>query len=377
MFTAGLLSGEVALAILAFPLAREIFCPPRGGAGRFKGIALLSTVAIVYLVLYSVGGYGTRGSNVYLNPMDDASAYLAQLPMRMLALSGELFLWIPAFVMDPRAGAIGLALLAVLLTPAFRRGSPDTRARLLALLTGVAGSMLPLMSGDPNTRNLMVPMIGAAALVGIGLHSWWAILQGGKWHRWVALVIVGCTCVIHLVIAPYRWFTRPASYEALATSTKEAVRKDKLIDPTVRDKRVVFLSAAPLGGFYSEYFLRRQEGLPLAECWWLLSAARVEHIYHRTAPNRLELEPVGEFLTRDGGAIRSLSTTIHVGDRVRLKGLEVEILGVGKVGATRVGFTFDRNLDDPSLVFLAGPVGAVRKVAPPAIGGQLRLPSPF
>jgi hypothetical protein len=73
---------------------------------------------------------------------------------------------------------------------------------------------------------------------------------------------------------------------------------------------------------------------------------------------------------------RSFNTQIHAGDRIRLKGLEVEILGVGAVGATRISFTFDRNLDDPSLVFLAGPNGFVERANPPGIGGSLRLRSP-
>ena len=70
-FTAGFLSGEVALAILAFPLAGEVFCPARERAGRLKGISLLSILAIGYLVFYKVGGYGGYGSNAYLNPMEE------------------------------------------------------------------------------------------------------------------------------------------------------------------------------------------------------------------------------------------------------------------------------------------------------------------
>ena len=116
----------------------------------------------------------------------------------------------------------------------------------------------------------------------------------------------------------------------------------------------------------------------MPECWWMLSVANAEHVYHRAAANRLELELVSrELLIGEGGTFRSQSTPIHAGDRVLLKGLEVEILQVGKVGATRIGFTFDRNLDDPSLVFVSGPAGALERVAPPKIGAELRLPSPL
>jgi hypothetical protein len=372
---AGFLSGEVALAILAFPLAGEIFSTERDHAGRLKGLALLSMLALGYLLFYRAGGYGTHGSNLYLNPMDDVPTYLARLPTRILAMSGELLLWTPATEQNVRAGIAGLALLAVLIVPAFWKGSSATRARVLALLAGMGASMLPLAAGDPNTRNLMVPMIGVAALVGIGIHCWWTILQNRTWHRWVALAVIFSASAIHLGISPYRWFTRPAGFERRSAVFKETVRRANKIDPSIPDLRAVFLTGS-LGAVYQEYFLRRLEGPPLPECWWLLSTANAEHVYQRTAPNRLELELVGrELLSGDGGAFRSLTTPIHAGDRVRLKGLEVEILEVGKVGAKRVGFTFDRNLDDPSLVFLAGPLIALEKVVPPAIGKTLRLPS--
>lgn len=376
MFAAGLLSGEVALAILAFPFAGEVFCPAGSRAGRLKGIALLSIVAIGYLAFYAAGGYGTHGSNLYLNPMDEPARYLARLPGRLLTMSGELFLWIPANWRSAGTDAAGLALFAFFLVPAFRSESPDTRSRLLALLTGVAASMLPLAGGDPNIRNLMVPFIGAAALLGIGIRSWWPILQGRTWLRWVAVPLVACVSVIHLGIAPYRWFTRPARYHANATAQRDYIRGAGLIDANAPPERVVFLTGH-LGGFYGEYFYRRLEGLPLAECWWLLSTAYAEHVYHRTDANRLELELVArELLIGEGGVFRSLATPIRAGDRIALKGLEVEILGVGAVGATRIAFTFDRNLDDPALVFLAGPNGFIKRVNPPAIGESLRLPSP-
>ena len=371
----GFLSGEVALAILAFPFAGEIFAPEEGRAGRIKGLALLCILAIGYLVFYKVGGYGTHGSNVYLNPMEEPATFLARLPTRILAMSGELFLWTQASFEDVRAGIAGLALFAVIVSPAFRSKAAVSRSRLAALLVGTGGSMLPLASGDPNTRNLMVPLIGVAALVGIGIHSWWSILHTRTWHRWVAVPVLFVTIAIHLGISPYRWFTRPAGFERRAASFKEIVRRSNLIDARIPGQRAVFLTGV-LGAFFPEYFLRRLEGPALPECWWLLSTANAEHVYQRTAPNRLELELVGrDLLSGDGGAFRSLTTPIHAGDRVRLKGLEVEILEVGKVGAKRVGFTFDRNLDDPSLVFLAGPLIALEKVVPPAIGKTLRLPS--
>ena len=50
---------------------------------------------------------------------------------------------------------------------------------------------------------------------------------------------------------------------------------------------------------------------------------------------------------------------------------------VGNHGPTRVRFTFDRDLDDPSLVFLAVRTGTLQRVERPAVGETLRLPSSY
>jgi hypothetical protein len=376
---AGLLSGEVALAILAYPLAGEII---RAGdrAGRLRGVALLLTLSGGYLLLYALWGYGSYGTDVYLSPIAEPSKYLVQLPSRMLAMCGEVFFWIRAGSDIEAAGVAGLGLLAILLAPAFSSGSPGFRLRLIALLAGVAASMLPLASAGPNIRNLLVPFIGASVLLGLGVYSWWTILiRARTWRLRVgASLILSATCLIHLTVAPYRWLTRPADYEEDASVWKASVRKLELIDPDVRNQRVVFLTAH-FGGYYSGYFLRRVEKLPMPESWLLLSAANADHIYYRATANRLEMETVGGEMMTMGieGAMRSGNARFRVGERFHSRGLEVEILDVGKDGPTRVGFDFDRNLDDPSLVFLAGPNGNVNRIHIPAIGEKLRLSSPY
>ena len=111
--------------------------------------------------------------------------------------------------------------------------------------------------------------------------------------------------------------------------------------------------------------------------WWMLSAADAEHLYHRAAPDRLVLETVGGEMmaTRLESMIRSREAPIPVGYEVDLDGMRVRVLEVGRFGPTRVEFTFDRSLDDRSMVLMAVRDGRLQRVESPPVGTTLRLPS--
>jgi hypothetical protein len=78
----------------------------------------------------------------------------------------------------------------------------------------------------------------------------------------------------------------------------------------MRTRRISESSSSQVSwaAFYGEYFYRRLEGLPLAECCWLLSTADAEHIYHRTQANRLELELEARELLIGEGECSGVST---------------------------------------------------------------------
>ncbi|UCG52811.1 MAG: hypothetical protein JSW58_04460 [Candidatus Latescibacterota bacterium] len=68
---------------------------------------------------------------------------------------------------------------------------------------------------------------------------------------------------------------------------------------------------------------------------------------------------------------------IREGDTVALRGLRVTVLEVGSHGPTKVELIFDRDLDDPSLNFMAVVDGDLRRIQPPPVGGTINLNSPW
>src|SRR5207237_295412 len=61
------------------------------------------------------------------------------------------------------------------------------------------------------------------------------------------------------------------------------------------------------------------------------------------------------------------------GDVFQLSGLKVEIAEVVEGAPVRLRFTFDRALDDPSLVLLTWRDGALRRIELPKVGSTVAL----
>jgi hypothetical protein len=382
-----LLSGEVALAVLAYLAAFEIVAT--GGKAQERASALAPFVALVgiYLIVYMALGFGAAATDDYVNPLTNPFGYLSQLPGRMLAMCGEIFLWFNAGMWNVEslrgtvalAGVGGLVFITVLLAPLYRVGSAAERIAIGRLLLGTFGSMLVLAAGSPGSRNLVIPFIGTSALVGIALYHWWTILRRKRGViQWAAALVCLGAGLVHLGIAPYRWLTEPSHFKAGSDAQASLIRSLDFADENVPDQRTVFLTMH-FTACWNGYFLRKFEGLAMPACWWTISAADCVHRYNRTGPDRLVLETVGgEMMTTWlESVVRSAKRPIREGDTVELRGLSIRVLEVGDRGPTRVELTFDRALDDPSLNFMTVVDGELRRVELPPVGGTLTLQSPW
>jgi hypothetical protein len=112
--------------------------------------------------------------------------------------------------------------------------------------------------------------------------------------------------------------------------------------------------------------------------WRILNAAPRAQDVFRITPNVLEVSTLGG--TMMAGDLetfyRATRFPLKLGDNVSLRGLKAEIIAVRKGKPVRARFTFDKPLEDPSLVFLSfGKSGFVR-FHPPPVGHQVRLPRP-
>jgi len=382
-----LLAGEVALAALAYLFALEIIMGEGGARGRARALAPFIVLLGAYVTLYMSLGFGAMATDDYVNPLAHPVGYFSQLTGRLLAMCGELFLWFPASLWNVEslrgqitiAGATGVAFMAVLLIPVYTASSASIRVAANRLLLGTLGALLVLATGSPGSRNLIVPFIGTASLLGLALYHWWTVFRCKRGVvRWAAVLVCLGAGVIHLGVAPYRWFSQPSQFAASAEAQARMIRTLDVADEDVPDQRTVFLTMH-FSACWQGYFQRTFERLPMPAAWWTISAADCEHRYSRSGPGQLVLETVGGEMmsTWLESVIRSASKPIEKGETFELRGLRVDVLEVGDQGPTRVRFTFDRNLDEPSLRFMAVQDGELRHVELPKVGESLTLPSPW
>ena len=172
-----------------------------GSVGRrLAAILPHGIITVLWLGGYLWLGYGTYGSGVYINPMDEPFRYLGGIPERMVASAGVLFggvpadLWMatsfrPSMVV---AGVVTLAVVVPLAHGSLRGLQPEERKNVYWLLVGMAGALMPQMAGLLGSRSYLLPSVGGSALLAVILHRWWTFAR--KMPGLQAQVVGRCRC---------------------------------------------------------------------------------------------------------------------------------------------------------------------------------------
>ncbi len=376
-FALALTASEAAVAVVAYLAAYEVLGVP-GGTPRQRALALLPTgvLVAVYLVAYSLLGLGASGGSGYVDPLADLSAFLFAIPGRLafllgaMVLGGNADLWVlrpdqrPALI---AVGAAAVALAALLLRVVWARMSSTERRSITWLVAGGIAAAVPFVGTPIGSRCLVIPLVGGAVAIALVLHRWWRVLRR---RRGVANRALGGLCLllalIHLVFAPIqRLAAAPMLQQLMSTRLSLAMEEAELGDGDLADVRVVVLAAPDIAIGFHAFFHRALHRMPMPRSWWALSWAPCDHRFHRTADDTLEMELV------DGSME---GHHLHRGKVIELDGMRAEVLQMGRIGPSRVEFSFDVPLEDPSLRLLAWEDGRLKAVEPPVVGEAIRVP---
>jgi len=409
-FVLGLLSGEWVFPVFGYLIAYELL----GASGSLprRALALLpvGTLAVAFLAIRSGLRYGALHSGVYIDPVTEPMHYLVAATQRIPVFFADLVFGIPAVqysfgtpwrdivlgwnIFPPEIWAqlpgwrtwhvvLGVTAM-ILLAWAVRstlvqneRGERPTALRWL--LVGSLLSMLPVLASFPSSRLVMPASVGIFATLAATALAWAGrVARSWREQRRVALwPLLGLCAVAYMQLWVAGTSSRgqvhfvSAQYEAV----REWVKHADLDDTRLADQRIVLMSTTEHTLAVFLPFVLHYQGRPMPLSSWTLSGAMVPHDVHRTASNVLEVVALfGGFGTNAMEQLyRDTRFGLRVGDRVTLDGLEVEVLDALRGFPRRVRFTFDRNVDDPSMVFLeATPVGLKRFVVP-RIGAAARL----
>jgi len=192
--------------------------------------------------------------------------------------------------------------------------------------------------------------------------------------RFVALA-VGVAAIVHFqLFSPLRANIQ-AQVDHYAT-TGQWAQAAELNVSKLPEQRVFLISGSEFTTTFFFSYMWSQAGFPLPKSYYPITACPCANQVTRSAPNELVLRGMGSLYLASGeeNMFQSPGRLWRESETVPLEGMSVRAEGVMDGRPSRLRFTFDLPLGDPSYVFLiALPIGLVRWT-PPSLGEQVLVP---
>jgi hypothetical protein len=379
LLAAALLSGEGAVAIVAYMLGFALFVEPGALRGRLLAVLPHLLIVVAWRVVYTGIGRGARFSGLYLDPAREplvfAGAVLERLPFlglgQLLAPPAESAVFGPAWTHFPLY-LFALLICAIAIFSLRFLLRVDGRARAFAL--GAAVALVLGCSTHPNNRLLFFVGIGVMPLLS---ELWHAALQNASYLpgsglprrvvRGFAAVSVGFRLFVSPLLLPITAFS-------VALSAPIAVEVRRAL--AIADGRELVVLSAP------EFFYVKLvpvfaaiDGRPLPEHLRALSFGAIPLQVTRRDARTLELRYHGGILASPLLELyRARSLPLPIGTRIELDGLRIEVTQLtadGRVSAAR--FVFAHPLEDPRYRWIRWQEDRYVPFAPPPQGATVAL----
>jgi hypothetical protein len=381
-FALGLLAGEFALGAGAFFLSYALFLDDGRPPARALSLLPYAILATAWRVAYVSLGYGAAGSGWYIDPGSSPLAFLdalaGRLPVMAASLVGPPLAGLTAALPGPfRMGLVALslawiALASVALWPFLR---DDRTARFWGL--GALLALFPSSATFPHDRMLMLAGIGAAGLLSRVLALQLenpASTSAGRLARAATGVFLPATLLFHLAL--------PAATAPLSARVMKEIGalSDSATDSLpagdgLAGKTVVVMNAPDffLGSYLAVW--RASRGMTLPARLEVLTNGLEPVTFTRVGDRALEAEVArGHFNAWTHPLVRPVDEPMPPGTRIRRPGCTYEILDTAASGQPRtVRVTFDRDLDDPALLFLRWDRRGYAEAAIPPVGERTTL----
>jgi hypothetical protein len=373
-----LAGGEYGIAGLAFVLAYELAGATGPVHDRARALAPVAAVAILYIGIHRVLGYGAANSTVYVDPIADPVAWIAVAADRVPLLLSDMLLGVPltSLVASGRSplllGTGSVAIVGLWLAFAWRRFDPVHRRRIAWMGVGAVGALLPVASSFLSGRLTLVAAVGTHVIVaGLLVDAADRVLDPQLRRRLATWVAAAAGLGFVWMHGPVAVATGRAELETIARLNRIGARVAEAMPVDDRDaatQRWVLLTVSDPMTLVYPPLLRWSQGHSLPAAWWVLSMAPGLHRFERVSPRALEVSVQdGALLRRPVERLfRGPDRPLRSGDTIELDGLTIDVLAAAADGGIeRVRFTFDRRLEHESLKFfvfgkhglLAYPIG--------------------
>jgi hypothetical protein len=356
-----------------------------------------AAIGAAWWVFYKGQGYGTAGSDWYIDPGTDPAGFAQAAAERAPNLLAWQWLVPSDLRWDLSAGTAGalwmaamafLVFAAVMLIPLLRR---DRRTRFFAL--GMLLALLPACTTYPSDRLLLFASIGGmgliAQLIAAALRRAERLSLPAAWRApGAALCVV--LVFIHLAAAPWTLVRVARSIEDFGGSVSRA-NESLPADKAMRVQTILLASSPSFATLTYCSLARLVNDEPLLSRALLLGSGANPIAVSRPDARTLVLRPEGGFLAGPGGGppgaelkqllfnqrvgLYSLDrlyrdrTPMEAGQQVSVLGMTVEVTSVTADGRpAEAAFRFMTKLENPYFRWLQWKDGAFVPFEPPAVG---------
>lgn len=387
LFALALGSGEGALAVAGYFVAYALYLDDRTWRAKLLSLGPHGVVAMLWAIVYRTGGFGVRGSGMYVEPLREPVQFLGAVA-RHVPLLAAADLGLPGadfYVVAPLAAKVALVVLSVVYlawsaTAIVRLWRVEPVARFFVV--GSLLATLPATAIFPSGRLLLVPgfgLIGLVAMIGAG------VLDGAAWvpatgsGRRLARSFAIWACGGHLLLSP---LALQVTMQQLVVLNRVIARfgHDVPSAPTTTLKRIVFMNA-PDTIFAPYICLGRSSGGELgplrlpARLLTIAGGARDLDL-RRTDEHTVVVRASGGFY-RTGTELvtRNEDVPMRAGTRVVLTDVTIEILEATSEGIPTVAsFRFDEAADGGAYLWERWEGSRLVATKPPAVGEHLTIP---
>jgi hypothetical protein len=333
----------------------------------------------IYLAFYVYMGYGAYDGIDYISPFQRPGQFLINLPVRLLATAGGLFLGgvTNIFSTVPErqhifaiTGALSLLLLFWLIKSLQHDFSINEKKTIIWVSAATLLCSLPFASASVFSFRLVVPFIGMAVIIAHIFYHWRRDVCKKRGINF-RLITIACMLLffLHCILAPVIRIASPVLLKKLMATRLETAMS--IMDNDVKNiklKKIIILNAPDLVIGFHSYFYRELFRMPMPVSWQVLSSVRDDHKITRINDRTFTIQYINKHLEK---------TELHPHDSFSLPRLKIIILDTDAKGVRSFECRSDRSLDDPSLVFLAWQAGHLQPITMPTINKSILLPFQF
>lgn len=391
--------GEYSLCFLGVLLGLELLRRDSSWKQRALALAPFFGIALVYLALHRLLGYGTTVRASYVDPFDSPFSYLGHLLERAPLLAGEMWGGVPADPpgmvqrFGPLFGAEALPLTphprwflgagaSVLGLAAAAYALRHRRDHAAGLALGSLLALIPVSAAPAHGRLTFIASFAAAAGIAAALVSLWrnAESEHKGWPRWPAFGVLSLALLSVLFDA--RDTKRGVEvFGSTARLSTQLVVAHGLPGALERfdDKHVVVFFAPDLTTAVHGAQVLTVLGHARPRSWHALSMTPEMYLIRRVDEHTLDFGPLdGNMLL---GPVETLyrpdDSPFELGDRYEAGPFEVTVARTDTDGRLQsLRLTGEAALDADDYLFVTATAFGLLDVSLPAVGKTAPLPTP-